>query len=193
MLKTAVRRTRAPSAPVPGTRAPHAPVLVFCSEIWCEVRSLSASSGSVTCGVVRIPKPALISEKSREEAANILDAASNPGDPPWRSSTQSIATDDQALALHFDVNFSGAPLSANWQALSLISKILANRIDLSREDVGKGCAIWLYNYRQELARYPALTTEIFLVQDLETEYIYCDPCLVQFWYLDPLFENLFKA
>ncbi|GLJ28779.1 hypothetical protein SUGI_0567430 [Cryptomeria japonica] len=49
--------------------------------------------------------------KSREEAANILDAASNPGGPAWRSSTQSIATDDQALALHSDVNFSGAPLS----------------------------------------------------------------------------------
>ncbi|GLJ16924.1 hypothetical protein SUGI_0292260 [Cryptomeria japonica] len=49
---------------------------------------------------------------SREEAANILDAASNPGGPPWRSSTQLIATDDQALALHSDVNFSGAPLSS---------------------------------------------------------------------------------
>ncbi|GLJ32767.1 hypothetical protein SUGI_0659850 [Cryptomeria japonica] len=87
-------------------------------------------------------EPIIISDTlSREEAANILDAASNPGGPPWRSSTQSIATDDQALALHSDVNFSGAPLrccscdcpaSANWQALSLISKILANRIDLSR-------------------------------------------------------------
>ncbi|GLJ13458.1 hypothetical protein SUGI_0212750 [Cryptomeria japonica] len=50
--------------------------------------------------------------QSREEAATILDAASNPGGPPWRSSTQSIATDDQALALHSDVNFSGAPLKS---------------------------------------------------------------------------------
>ena len=45
------------------TRAPHAPVLVFCSEIWWEGRSESASPGSATCGVVRVPKPAVISEK----------------------------------------------------------------------------------------------------------------------------------
>ncbi|GLJ23686.1 hypothetical protein SUGI_0448620 [Cryptomeria japonica] len=104
-----------------------------------------------------------------EEAANILDAASNPGGPPRRSSTQSIATDDQALALHSDVNFSRAPL----RLLVLIDVVVVTAL--------------------ELARYPALTTEIFLVEDLETEYIYCDPCLVQFRHLDPLFENLFKA
>lgn len=45
------------------TRALHALVLVFCSEIWWEGQSQSASPGSATCGVVRVPKPALISEK----------------------------------------------------------------------------------------------------------------------------------